>query len=193
MAFRLADSEAEKEWVILLEDIRRRGLCGNNLELVITDGAKGLITALSWVYPYAKHQRCWAHKLRNVVNKVRRIDQKQVMKGAQAIYQADNRKKALLAFRQWKRRWLLSYPKAVDCLENDLDTLLNCFSYPKELRSRIRTTNAIERAFREVRRRTRPMSVFTNDQSCERIVYALIQHLNSQWRKKPFTNPTHFS
>ena len=193
LAFRLADSEAEKEWAILLEDMRRRGLCGDNLELVITDGAKGLTAALSWVYPYTKQQRCWAHKLRNVANKVRRIDQKQAVQGAQAVYLADNRKKALLAFRQWKKRWQLSYPKAVACLENDLDALLRCFAYPQELRSKIRTTNAIERSFRELRRRTRPMSVFSNDQSCERIVYALIQHLNTQWRKKPFINSTHFS
>ena len=53
------------------------------------------------------------------------------------------------------------------------------------LRVKLRTTNAIERAFREVRRRTRPMSAFTNDASCERITYALVAHLNAQWSRQP--------
>lgn len=193
LAFQLADGESEADWASLLEAMRQRGLQGQNLQLVITDGAPGLAAALRLVYPHAKHQRCWVHKLRNVVNKVRRVEQKSVLAGAQAIYLADTRKDALAAFREWKKRWQAPYPKAVACLEGDLDTLLCCFDYPKELRPKIRTTNAIERAFREVRRRTRPMSAFTNDKSCERIIYALIAHLNTQWSRTSYPKFTHNS
>jgi transposase-like protein len=63
--------------------------------------------------------------------------------------------------------------------------------YPAALRSKLRTTNAIERCFREVRRRTRPMSAFTNDASCERIVFALVAHMNVQWSRKPLPGFTH--
>jgi len=63
--------------------------------------------------------------------------------------------------------------------------LLNFYNCPKEIRKKLRTTNVIERAFREVRRRIRPMSCFNNEQSIERILYAVLNHLNEQWGKKP--------
>jgi len=191
--FRLANGESEAEWSALLESLRKRGLSGKALRLVITDGAAGLAAALLLVYPQAKHQRCWVHKLRNVANYLRKRDEKEVMAGARAIYLAHTRREAVAAFRRWRERWQSPYPKAVACLEKDLEALLQCFAYPAQLRPKIRTTNAIERAFREVRRRTRPMSAFTNDQSCERIVYALIQHLNTQWSRKPLPKFTHKS
>ncbi|MFZ6017460.1 MAG: transposase [Nitrospirota bacterium] len=74
--------------------------------------------------------------------------------------------------------------KAVRCIEKDLEELLNFYYCPSEIRVKVRTTNVIERAFREVRRRTRPVSCFNNTQSIERIVYAVLTHLNDQWRVK---------
>lgn len=193
LAFRLAQAESEAEWTALLQDLWQRGLEGEMLEMVISDGAPGLLAALAMVYPHVRHQRCWVHKLRNVANCVRKADQKEVMRGARAIYLAQTKREALWAFQRWKGCWQHLYPKAVACLEKDLDALLCCFDYPAGLRPKIRTTNAIERAFREVRRRTRPMSVFTNERSCERIIYALIAHLNAQWSRKPSPKFTHNS
>jgi putative transposase len=194
--FRLAENESEGEWAAFLHSLYQRGLHGKQLRLVISDGAPGIKAALQLVYPYAKQQRCWVHKLRNLLNQVRKRDQEQVKRGAQAIYLARTRREAIQAFRRWKQGWQRVYPKAVACLEKDLDPLLCCFDYPQSLRSKIRTTNAIERAFREVRRRTRPISAFTNDASCERITYALVAHLNAQWSRnprKPSAKSTHFS
>jgi len=191
--FLLADGESEAEWSALLQSLWSRGLKGTCLQLVITDGAPGLAGALRLVYPQARHQRCWVHKLRNVANQVRRRDQQEVIAGARAIYQADTRREAVKAFRAWKRGWATLYPKAVACLEKDLDALLRCMDYPKHLRPKLRTTNAIERCFREVRRRTRPMSAFCNDASCERITYALVAHINHQWSHKPLLGFTHYS
>ncbi|HZT20556.1 MAG TPA: transposase, partial [Dongiaceae bacterium] len=72
------------------------------------------------------------------------------------------------------------YPKAVRCLQNDLDELLTCWRYPDlDQRKRVRTTNAIERRFREVRRRTRPMGVFQDRTSMDRILFAVFTHENS--------------
>ena len=191
--FLLADGESEAEWSALLQSLWSRGLKGACLELVITDGAPGLIAALKFIYPHARHQRCWVHKLRNVANQVRRGDQQDVIAGARAIYHAETRREAVAAFVSWKRRWQISYPKAVACLEKDLDALLCCMHYPKHLRAKLRTTNAIERCFREVRRRTRPMSAFCNDASCERITYALVAHMNAQWSRTPLPGFTHKS
>ena len=187
----VADYEAE--WSALLESLRSRGLEGKALRLVITDGAPGLLAAIRLVYPYAAHQRCWVHKLRNVVNNVRKADQPEVTAGAQQIYLAATRRDAIASFRRWKQRWQQLYPKAVACLERDLEELLACFDYPPRLRPKIRTTNTIERAFREVRRRTRPMTAFSNDASCERIVYALFEHLNALWGRIRQRHSTHKS
>jgi len=191
--FALADGESESEWAALLQSLWGRGLKGANLELVITDGAPGLIAALKFIYPHALHQRCWVHKLRNVAGLVRRRDQQQVIAGARTIYQAPSRRAALAAFLAWKRQWQARYPKAVLCLEKDLNELLACMGYPERMRSKLRTTNAIERCFVEVRRRTRPMSAFCNDASCARIVYALVAHMNAQWSHKPLPQFTHYS
>ena len=191
--FALADGESEAEWAALLQHLWGRGLKGENLELVVTDGAPGLIAALKFIWPHALHQRCWAHKLRNVVNLVRKKDQPKVIASARAIYQAPTRRAAIAAFLAWKRQWQAIYPKAVSCLQKDLNQLLAHMDYPARMRSKLRTTNAIERCFREVRRRTRPMSAFCNDASCERIVYALIAHMNKQWSRKPLPEFTHKS
>lgn len=89
------------------------------------------------------------------------------------------------AYSKWEKKWISIAPKAVKCIEKDLEELLNFYSCPKAMWVKLRTTNVIERAFREVRKRTRPMSCFNNDQSIERIVYAVLIHLSEQWGKLP--------
>jgi len=82
-------------------------------------------------------------------------------------------------------------PKAVARLQNDIESLLEFFSEPQPLRAKLRTTNIMERSFREVRRRTRPMSSFTNNASCERIIYSVFRHLNRNREDHPLPHFTH--
>ena len=179
--FRLAKSESQVAWEAFLNQLRERGLVGRHLQLVTTDGCPGLHAALDVVYPYVTRQRCWVHKLRNVAGKLRRGQQADCLAGARAIYGAPTRREAVRRYWAWARRWRMEAPKAVACLEQDLDDLLAFLACPQAHRKAVRTTNAIERAFREVRRRTRPMTCFTNDASCERIIYAVVSHLNRNW------------
>jgi putative transposase len=189
--FRQASSESESQWEIFLHDLYQRGLEGRQCQLIIIDGCKGLHRALETVYPYIPIQRCWAHKLRNVANHIRRKDQKECLKQARRIYLAEHRQGAVKAFREWEQQWKERYPEAIKCLENDLEELLNFLDCPRSHRVKIRTTNAIERAFREVRRRTRTMSCFTNAKSVNRIIYGVMNHLNKSWKDKPLPNFTH--
>jgi putative transposase len=191
--FRLARSESQASWEAFLNALRERGLLGQHLKLVVTDGCPGLHTALEVVYPYVPLQRCWAHKLRNVANLLKRSQREACLEGARAIYEARTRRDAIRAFWAWSRRWRDEAPRAVACLERDLHELLAHFSCPAAHRRKVRTTNVIERCFREVRRRTRPMSCFTNDASCERIIYAVMAHLNQRWEEKPLHEFTHKS
>lgn len=177
--WRLATAESASQWEQLLTDLFRRGLEGKRLEMICADGGQGLLAALPMVWSGVPVQRCWAHKIRNVLGKVRKLDQPAVKAGLHAIMNADTRQKARSAARRFADRWQELYPKAVACLRDDLDELLTCFRYKTiEERKRVRTTNAIERRFREVRRRTRPMGVFQDRTSMDRILFAVFTHEN---------------
>ena len=94
---------------------------------------------------------------------------------------ADNRTRARSAANRFATRWEDAYPRAVACLRDDLDDLLTCFRYKDpDQRRQVRTTNAIERRFREVRRRTRPMGAFQDRTSMDRILFAIFLHENKQ-------------
>jgi len=185
ISFRQGTDESEAKWEAFLRDLYDRGLVGQKTKLIITDGCAGLHRALDTVYPYVSRQRCWAHKLRNVANRVKKQDQKDCVRQASLIYQAENKRQAVKSYREWESRWQQRYPEAAKCLEKDLDELLSFLDAPAEHRVKVRTTNVIERSFREVRRRTRPMSCFTNTASVNRIIYGVISHLNQHWKDNP--------
>lgn len=193
VSFHQATAESEAQWEAFLTDLYRRGLEGKELRLITTDGCTGLRQALEIVYPYVPRQGCWAHKLRNVAAKVRRKHQEECLLGAKTIYQAETRREASARFRSWAQQWRALEPKAVGCLERDLDEMLSFLGCPKHHWKKIRTTNAIERAFREVRRRTRPMTCFQNPASVDRIIFGVLSHLNKTWKEKPLLEFTHFT
>ena len=186
LGFLRSRGESQAAWEGLLMDLYRRGLEGRNLQLIITDGCQGLAAALQVVYPQVPHQRCWVHKMRNILERVRRRDHDQVKADAQAIYRAQTRQAARAAFRVFRSRWRSTYPAMLKCLERDLPELLSFFSFPRPLWSKLRTTNAIERCFVEVRRRTRPMVCFVNVSSLDRIIFAIFNSMNEkhQWKNR---------
>lgn len=181
--FRLVKSESEADWTVFLNDLYRRGLKGERLRVIIIDGGKGLKAALDMIYPHVKRQRCWVHKLRNVAQKLRVRYRPECLKGACKIYLAANKTEAIRCFKVWKQKWSKVASNAVACLEEDLEELLTFFDEDKKLWSKIRTTNAIERIFRELRKRTRPMCSFANIASCDRIVYCLFTKYNKKWKE----------
>ena len=149
--FYLADGEGEAQWTRLLDSVYRRGPRGRCLRLVTSDGAPGLLAAVAAVWPHVPHQRCWVHKLRNVANKLPRRYQTQCLDDARPIYGARNEREAVEQFMLWCRTWRRRAPQAVTCLQKDIESLLRFFKDPEPLRAKLRTTNIIERSFREVR------------------------------------------
>jgi len=184
LAFLRSQGESQSDWEGLLQDLYRRGLEGKNLQLIVTDGCPGLAAAIPTVYPRARHQRCWVHKMRNILEKVRKSDYDEVKRDAQAIYLAGSRKEAQAACRCFAARWRKSYPTVVRQLQKDLPELLSFFSFPQHLWRKLRTTNIIERCFVEVRRRTRPMVCFVNVESVDRIIYSIFQRFNLDWKNR---------
>jgi transposase-like protein len=183
--YRLARRESQGTWEAFLINLAARGLVGHALRLITTDGHRGLHAALELVYPTVPRQACWVHVLRNVAQRLRVRDRERCLQMARRIYDASSRPAAETALRRWVRAWQPIAPAAVACLLRDWEALLAFYAIPARDWRRVRTTYAIERAFREVRRRTRPMTCFTNDASCDRITYAVVHHLNVEWRDRP--------
>lgn len=185
LSFRLADGEDTPSWRGFLVDLKIRGLKGKAVKLITVDGNAALLKALREVYPLRRIQRCIAHKLRNVVVKLKRYQREACMGEAKLIFGAPSRTEAIRRFRAWRTKWLDEAEGAVRCLEKDLFHCFHYYRFPQHLWKTIRTTNILERAFREVRRRTRPMGVFTNAESAERIMYGVTEHLNANWQDHP--------
>lgn len=177
------EGESQAAWESFLVNLKNRGLEGNHLKLVVVDGNKGLWNAIDLVWLNVPRQRCWAHKLRNVANKIPRKLQKSCMIETAKIYRAESKEEALKYFKHWAKVWGGIVPDAVKCLEEDFEELLNFSQCPKELWIKLRTTNVIERVFREVRRRTRPISCFQNKESVERIIFAIFHRQNNLWKE----------
>jgi len=189
--YRLArKGESQAAWEGFLTSLKNRGLEGRSLQLAVLDGNRGLWNALDMVWPDVPRQRCWAHKLRNVANHLPKKLQPACMDQARDIYDAANYTEAVRAFKRWERIWKPLAPAATACLEQDFEDMLRFFQTPKSMWVKLRTTNIIERVFREVRRRTRPMSCFTNTQSVDRIIYAIFNRQNNLWREKPLREIT---
>jgi putative transposase len=182
LSFQMADWEDVDSWRAFLVDLKSRGLQGKSLKLITIDGNPALLKAVKEIYPFLKIQRCIVHKLRNVATKLKRVHLKPCMSEAKEIFNAPSRREAINRFKTWKEKWQVEAERAVRCMEKDLHHCLHYYAFPRELWKKIRTTNILERDFREVRRRTRPMGVFPNESSAERIFYGITNgiHNNGQ-------------
>jgi len=176
-----AGSESEAAWGSFLEDLYRRGLTGEKLRMIVADGASGLWSALERTYPRVPRQLCWAHKIRNVQEKLPKTAWDTCLADAKKIYQQSTRKKATERYFTWSKKWKRKYPKAVRCLAKDIDRLLVHYSMPAGHRKATRTSNPIERLFVEVRRRTKIMGSFTNARSIDRVTFGVFWIINRMW------------
>jgi putative transposase len=185
LSFQMTDVEDFASWRGFLVDLKSRGLLGKRLELITTDGNPALLKALKEIYPFIKTQRCIAHKLRNVVVKLKRSQQKPCMRELRPMFAAGNRKEAVKIFKAWRSKWIVEAEAAVRCMDKNLAECLRYYDFDKSMWKSIRTTNILERAFREVRRRTRPMNLFPNADSANRIFYGVTKNLNQNWNENP--------
>lgn len=169
LAFRLVDQEDTDGWRAFLVDIKSRGLLGKALKLITTDDNPALLKALKEAYPSVKLQGCIVLKLRNVAVTLKRVHVKRCMAEAKDIFNTPSRGEAIKRFKAWQEKWQAEEEKAVRCLANDFYHCLHYYSFPKELWTKIRSTNMLEREFRDVRRRTRPTGLLPAEASASQI------------------------
>jgi transposase-like protein len=191
IAFKLAKGETEEEYSSFLNDLYRRGLIGKSLELIISDGSEAIIAACNTVYPYTPRQRCYTHKLRNLLHNIRHKVKHRAKMARQAskIYKAASRHEAIRRFRLFVTRWQHVEPKAVKCFQDEFYHTLNFYDFPKEVRSVISTTNHLERFLEEIRRRIKIQGYFKNERGLNLWIFGLIKHINL----KPIQQPKSYA
>lgn len=183
--YRQAASESAAEWRRLLSSLVTRGLDPDTVVLVTADGAGGIAAAVAEAFPEAALQRCWTHRLRNLLAALPLAERKPCLRGLRAVYRSRTRRAAVQAYWRWATAWRPRHPVLVRNLERDLDDLLAVFALPEPLRATLRTTNLIERAFRELRRRLRPIGSLTDRRSADRILYGQVLRLNELLARRP--------
>jgi len=187
IAFKLAKGETEEEYTSFLNDLYRRGLKGKSLELIIQDGSEAITAAVNMVYPYTPRQRCYTHKLRNLMQNIRyKLKHRaKLMKQASTIYKAASRQDAIKRFRVFVNQWKYKEPRAVKCFQDEFYQTLNFYDFPKEVRSAISTTNHLERFLEEIRRRIKIQGYFKNERSLNLWIFGLIKHINLRSIQQP--------
>ncbi|MGW1656742.1 IS256 family transposase [Streptomyces atratus] len=172
--------ESTESWADLLRDCRRRGM--RDPELVVGDGAMGLWRALAEVFPQARHQRCWVHKARNVVNSLPKSAQPGAKKALQEIYNAEDRDHAEKAVKDFGRAYGAKWPKAVKKINDDVDELLSFYDFPAEHWVHLRTTNPIESTFSTVKLRTKVTRGAGSPAAALAMVFKLAESAQARWR-----------
>jgi transposase-like protein len=183
--YRQAASESTAEWSRLLRSLVERGLDPEGVVLVTADGADGIAAAVAEAFPEADLQRCWTHRVRNILDALPRAERTVCLRGLRSIYRARNRRAAVAAYWRWARTWRVRHPGIGRALERDLDDLLAVFSVPEAVRPSLRSTNLLERAFRELRRRLRPIGALPDRRSADRILYGQVLRLNELLANRP--------
>ena len=173
----LACAEEDKEgWSCVLHDLRQRG--ATTVDLIVTDGHEGRLPALAALFPATPRQRCVVHKQRNVMNAIPKRERSAMDTELTGIWKAATKEEALVELAAFKAKYQKRYPEAVRSLMEDEEHLLTFYAFPPVMHRYIRTTNAIESFFSNVRQRTDQIDTFTTETSCLTIVWAAMQGIH---------------
>jgi transposase-like protein len=173
--------ESTDSWGAVLRDLKARGL--TDPKLFCGDGALGLWGAIDQVYPQADHQRCWCHKMRNVLSHFPKRLHAEVRVLLGRLYDAETKAEAEMLMQQFAETYGQTYPRAVGCLHKDREALLTYFAYPKEHWISLKTTNPIESVFATVKLRTNAARRIKSPRSALYLIFQLILRAQKKWRR----------
>lgn len=145
--------ESTQSWREVLLKLKSRGM--NTPQLAIGDGAMGFWAALDEVYAGTRHQRCWVHKMANILNSLPKSSQPKAKQALHDIWQAETKENAEKAFDLFIQTYEAKYPKATLCLQKDREELFAFYDFPAQHWQSIRTSNPIESTFATIRHRTK--------------------------------------
>lgn len=172
--------ESKASWLSLLRELKERGL-KNAPKLAVGDGALGFWGALTESYGETQHQRCWFHKMGNVLDKLPKSQKARATKLMQEIWMAATREAAFEAWDFFIKTYEAKYPKATDCLKKDREEMLAFYDFPAEHWGHIRTTNPIESTFATVRHRTYKSKGCFSRTTILTMVFKLCESAQERW------------
>jgi len=173
--------EGTESWKGVLNDLVERGL--KTPQLIITDGNPGLLKAIDDIWPEVPRQRCAVHRIRNVLARVPKKRQDEVRKALHRIFYAACLDDARDEARQFLSLYQREFPTAAETLARHLEECLTFYRFPERHWKHIRTSNVIERAFKEVKRRTRVIGRFPNETSALIMVFSVLEGERLKWQK----------
>ena len=179
LAVELANRESQTSWRDFLLGLRDRGLSG--VEFVVSDDHAGLRKALREILPEAAWQRCYVHFLRNALDHMPRKADDDCLKELRWLYDRRNPQEAERDLAAWLSRWQCTYPKLCDWVEENILETLTFYRLPREYHKHLKSTNMLERMNEEIKRRTRVVRIFPNQESCLRLVRALAAETHEGW------------
>ena len=182
LGFQVGIRESTQSWRELLVDIKARGLAMAP-EIAVGDGAMGFWKALDEVFPGTRHQRCWFHKISNVLNKFPKSMAPAVKSDLQNIHHAPTRANAVAASETFREKYEAKYAPAVTCLTKDIDALLAFYDIPAEHWDHLRTANPVESVFATVRHRTIRTKGALSQKTVKLMVFKLVQAASKTWRR----------
>jgi transposase-like protein len=185
LGFIQGQRESQEAWEFLLTHLVRRGLDPRKVLMVVSDGCPGILAAVRTVFPYSDFQRCLFHKMGNLQAKCPKTEWPLIKAKLHKIYYAPNSLEAKTQAQMFIEEYGEIYPALVKCLEKDLEACIAYMNHPPNRWKHIRTTNIIERSFKEVKRRVKVMEQFPTEESCIRILFTLLRAQNEIWEGKP--------
>jgi putative transposase len=188
LSIRFGGRESTRSWSEVLHDLVARNL--HVPLLILSDGNAGLIAACREVWPDVPRQRCIHHRNENILDKVPKSVRDEVRTALNQIWYADTFEKATEAARTFSQTYRRRFEAAVSCLTECLPECLSFFKFPQEFWQRIRTTNLLERCFKEVRRRTKVVGRFPSESSALAVIYGILTIDATKWRGLRLTPAT---
>jgi len=173
--------ESKASWAGVLRSLKERGLAAP--KLTIADGHLGIWGALEEIYPESEEQRCWNHKILNVLDHLPRRVQGQAKELLCGLPYADNRQECERLKAQFANRFAAHYPKAVEALERDWDRMVTFYGFPKEHWKHIRTTNVVESPFSSVRLRTNAARRYKNVSNATALIWKVLTVAQRRFRR----------
>jgi transposase-like protein len=175
----VAESESEASWSAVFSELKKRGLSG--VSYVVSDDHQGMVKAIERHFQGAVWQRCQVHFVRNALSLCGQQQRPQVLRLMKAVTEAATREAAQAALGVAVAELEKKAPKVARLLEESGEEILGVYALPDAHRKRMRTTNMLERQNQELKRRTRVVRVFPHEQSCLRLIAALLMETNQEW------------
>lgn len=188
IGFTIAFAEDTASWTEFITQLKQRGITGKHLKLIICDDNGGLAHALTQIYPTIPKQVCLTHKMRNVMSKTSYKHRTLLINDVKTIYQATTKAEAMQRVEVFAKKWYVKEEKAVKSLAFNFELTLTYLNFPQDQWSKLRTTNILEREFREVRRRIQVFDhSFNNIKSLTNYANSIFTHLNNTYPSRLHT------